>query len=79
MVNGHGHTIEIDESKFGRRKHHRGHRVKRQWVFGGYEREKGNCFMVSVENRPADTLLKVIKDWVKPGTTMISDCWKVFL
>jgi len=76
-LGGYGHTVEIDESKFGRRKHHRGHRVEGQWVFGGYERETGNCFMVPVENRNAITLLAIIKEWIKPGTTIISDCWKV--
>ena len=76
-LGGYGHTVEIDESKFGRRKHHRGHRVEGQWVFGGYERETGNCFMVPVENRNATTLLAIIKEWIKPGTTIISDCWKV--
>jgi len=30
MIGGHGHTIEIDESKFGRRQHHRSHRVEGQ-------------------------------------------------
>lgn len=77
-LGGYGHTVEIDESKFGKRKHHRGHRVEGQWVFGGYERETGNCFMIPVENRTANTLLEIIKDWIKPGTTIISDCWKVF-
>jgi len=79
QIGGYGHTVEIDESKFGRRKHHRGHRVEGQWVFGGYERETGNCFMVPVENRNAATLLAVIKEWIKPGTTIISDCWKVLV
>lgn len=78
-LGGYGHTIEIDESKFGKRKHHRGHRVEGQWVFGGYERETGNCFMIPVERRDAETLLTVIKDWIKPGTTIISDCWKVHI
>src|SRR5580765_7546825 len=27
-------VVEIDESKFGKRKYHRGHRVEGQWVFG---------------------------------------------
>jgi len=49
-LGGYGHTVNIDESKFGRRKHHRGHRVEGKWVFGGYERETGNCFMVPVES-----------------------------
>jgi hypothetical protein len=30
-------TVKIDESKFGRRKHHMGHPIKGQWVFGGVE------------------------------------------
>jgi len=56
-----------------------GNTIEGQWVFGGYEREKGNFYysyfiMVPVENRTADTLLKIIKDWMKPGTTIISDC-----
>lgn len=78
-LGGYSHTVEIDESKFGRRKHHRGHKVEGQWVFGGYERETGNVFMVPVEKRDATTLLHVIKEWIKPGTTIISDCWKVCL
>jgi hypothetical protein len=41
-IGGPGKVVEIDESKFGRRKHHRGHPVKGQWVFGGVERESGN-------------------------------------
>lgn len=47
-LSGYGHTVEIDESKFGKRKHHRGNRVEGPWVFGGYERETGNCFMIPV-------------------------------
>lgn len=38
-VGGFGQVVKIDESKFGRRKYHRGHRVEGQWVFGGVQRE----------------------------------------
>ncbi|KAG1532443.1 hypothetical protein G6F49_013691 [Rhizopus delemar] len=31
------HHIQIDESKFGKRKNHRGHRVEGIWVFGMVE------------------------------------------
>lgn len=41
--------------------------------------ENGNVFVSPVENRTADTLLTIIKDWIKPGTTIISDCWKVIV
>ncbi len=30
-----GKIVEIDESKVGKRKYHRGHYVEGQWVFGG--------------------------------------------
>ncbi|CAB4040103.1 Hypothetical predicted protein, partial [Paramuricea clavata] len=34
-IGGPGKIVQIDESKFGKRKYHRGHRVEGQWVFGG--------------------------------------------
>ncbi|KAF0691177.1 DDE Tnp IS1595 domain-containing protein, partial [Aphis craccivora] len=77
-IGGEGKVVEIDESKFGKRKYHRGHRVEGQWVFGGVERETGRCFLVPVECRDKDTLLAAITDWILPGTTIISDCWKSY-
>ena len=38
-IGGPGKTVQIDESKFGKRKYHRGHKVEGQWVFGGIEEE----------------------------------------
>jgi len=66
--------VEVDESKFGRRKYHRGHPVECQWVFGGVERESGRTFLVPVPDRNADTLVAIISNWIEPGTTVISDC-----
>jgi len=60
-IGGEGITIEIDESKFGKRKHHRGHRVEGVWVVGGVERtEERKMFVVAVPNRSARTLSRVI-------------------
>ena len=50
-LGGPGKIVEIDESKFGKRKYHRGKHVEGQWVFGGYERGTGRVFMVPVESR----------------------------
>ena len=36
-LGGGGKIVEIDESKIGKRKYHRGHVVAGQWVFGGIE------------------------------------------
>ena len=37
-IGGNGIEVEIDESKFGKRKYYRGHRVEGQWIFGGREK-----------------------------------------
>ena len=77
-VGGPGMTVEIDESKFGKRKYHRGRRVDGQWVFGGICRETGECFFEAVEKRNADTLLPIICQYIRPGSTIFSDCWKPY-
>lgn len=77
-IGGPGKTVEIDESKFGKRKYHRGKRVEGQWVFGGFERESGESFMVPVEKRDTNTLLPIIQKWILTGTTIISDFWKSY-
>jgi hypothetical protein len=68
-VGGEGITVQIDESKFGKRKktkNGRGHRVEGAWVFGGVEVGGGawdnnKYFCVVVENRAASTLLPLIE------------------
>ena len=70
--------MQIDESKFGKRKYHRGHHVEGQWVLGGIESDSRKCFMIAVEKRDEATLLPIIKKWIDPGTTIISDCWKAY-
>ncbi|KAK3892374.1 hypothetical protein Pcinc_003744 [Petrolisthes cinctipes] len=70
--------VEIDESKFGKRKYNVGRIVEGQWVFGGICRQTRSFFMVPVPSRDKDTLLAVIKERIEPGTTVISDCWHVY-
>lgn len=77
-IGGMGVEVEIDESKFGKLKKHRGHHVEGQWVFGGVERGSNRCFLVPVVTHDKDSLLSVIQQWVLPGTTIISDCWKAY-
>jgi hypothetical protein len=54
-IGGPNKTVEIDESKFGRRKY-KGHPVKGQWVYGDVERESGQTCLVPAQDRTADTL-----------------------
>ena len=51
MIGVPGKVVEIDESKFGKRKSHKGCNTEGQWVFGGICREDRKCFLVTVPNR----------------------------
>ncbi|KAF8789164.1 putative transposase-like protein like [Argiope bruennichi] len=75
---GAGKIVEIDESKFGKRKYNKGKRVEGAWVFGGVERDSNKCFMAVVPVRTSETLISVLKEWVLPGSTVMSDCWKAY-
>ncbi|KAL1130585.1 hypothetical protein AAG570_011831 [Ranatra chinensis] len=74
-IGGPGKIVEIDESKFGRRRYNRGHYVEGQWVLGGIERHTNKMFLVAVHNRSSQTLTDCIRQWVLPGTTIYIDCW----
>ncbi|XP_071093641.1 uncharacterized protein [Haliotis cracherodii] len=77
-IGGPGTTVEIDESKFGKRKYHRGKRVEGVWVLGGIERESRHVFLTTLTDRSAATLIPAIERHVAKGTTIITDCWKAY-
>ena len=70
VIGGPGKIVEIDESKFGKRKYNRGKRVDGVWVFGGIEQGSNRMFMTAVEDRSTATLLPIIKKFIKPGITI---------
>ena len=78
LIAGPGITVEIDESKFGKMKYHRGRFVEGQRVFGGICRETKACFLVPVERRDKDTLIPIIRAQILPGKCVISDMWKAY-
>ena len=47
-------------------------------MFGGVECGSGKCFLIPVEHQDSTTLLNIIEEWILPGTTIISDCWKAY-
>lgn len=77
-IGGPGLTVEIDESKFGKRKYNVGRVIEGQWVFGGICRESKDFFMVPVKRCTAETLLPIITARIANGTKIISDCWKAY-
>lgn len=80
MIGGENITVEIDETKVGKRKYHRGHAVDGVWVLGGVERtEERKVFLVEVPDRSAKTLLNILKRHIRPGTIVHSDLWKGYV
>jgi len=78
-IGGEGVIVEIDETVIVKRKYNRGAlRAEQQWVFGGVERGSGRCFIWPVERRDAATLLNIIRQFIVPGTTIISDMWAAY-
>ena len=72
--------MEIDESKFGKRKYHRGHRVEGVWVVGGVEKTlERRIFLVVVQDRTQETLLQIIKENVAEGSIIHTDYWAGYL
>ena len=78
IIGGPGVKVEIDESKFGKRKYNRGRQVEGHWVFGGTERITGECFLVEVDRRDAATLLPLIQQHIRRGSIIYSDEWKAY-
>ena len=78
-IGGPGIVVEIDESKFGKRKYNRGHRVEGAWVFGGVENTpERRFFAVIVEKRDRKTLMPLIKKFIAPGSIIMSDQWGAY-
>ena len=79
QIGGYGFMVEIDESKFVKRKYNKGRaRVCEGWVLGGICRETGQVFMRIVHDRKKETLLAIIKEYVLPGTVILTDCWAAY-
>ena len=73
-IGGPGIIVEIDETKLGKRKYHRGHRVDGVWVVGGVERTpEKRCFFIAVEDRSKETLENIIQTYVEEGSTVYTD------
>jgi ssDNA-binding Zn-finger/Zn-ribbon topoisomerase 1 len=76
-IGGPGIIVEVDESKFGKVKYHRGHRVEGVWILGGVERtEERRIFLVAVPDRTKETLVNILERHILPGSVVITDLWK---
>lgn len=79
-IGGEGIVVEVDESKFGRRKYHRGRVIDGVWIIGGIERTKEKrCFLLKVEKRDEKTIKDILEKYIKKGSIVYTDCWKGYL
>ena len=45
---------------------------------GGKRYKLGRMFAIVVDKRDARTLIPLLKQFVRPGSTIISDCWRAY-
>jgi transposase-like protein len=77
MIGGKDVIVEIDESKFGKRKYHRGHHIEGAWVLGLVERTpERRIILLEVEKRDEKTLSHLINRYVHPDSIIYTDGWK---
>ena len=77
VIGGPGIVVEVDETKMGKRKYNRGHRVEGVWVLVGVERtSERKIFLRILPDRSAHTLNEMILQHVAGGSTIITDCWR---
>jgi len=75
-IGGKDHIIEIDESKFGKRKYNKGHHVEGVWILGMVDRTTRAIHLVSVDKRDAPTLEARIEAATSNDSIIYTDCWR---
>jgi transposase-like protein len=77
VIGGDGIVVEVDETKLGKRKYNRGHRVEGVWIVAGVERTaQKKIFLVEIQDRSAETLLEIIRAHVLPGSIVHTDMFR---
>ncbi|KAL3094362.1 hypothetical protein niasHT_029259 [Heterodera trifolii] len=79
-IGGRGSIVQLDESKFGKRKFNRGRRIEGHWVIGMIENDSEDFRVVVCPDnvRSADVLLPIIQKHVAVGTEIHTDMWRAY-
>ena len=78
-IGGNSAIVEIDESKFGKRKYIRGHQMDGVWVLGLVERtEERRIILVAVDRGTQSTLFEKITANVNFNSHLFTDGWKAY-
>ncbi|XP_059173629.1 uncharacterized protein LOC131954116 [Physella acuta] len=78
VLGGPGVIVEFYESVFVQLKLPREKKREEEWVFSGIEPATAKFFICVVPRCSKNALVKVIKEWIKPGTIVLSDCWNTY-
>ncbi|RVE43023.1 hypothetical protein evm_012335 [Chilo suppressalis] len=75
MIGGPGKIVQIDESKFGKRKYNRGRNIEGHWVIGMVEDGSDDLRIELCPNNElsAETLIPIIKKHVREGSIIHTD------
>jgi hypothetical protein len=76
--NGRPKIVEINKDLFFQSKYNCGRNTHGQWYVGCMERGSKRAFLVSVANRYAETMIRIINDYVLPGTIIITKQWRAY-
>ena len=79
-IGGPNKIIQVDESKFGRRKYNRGRRIDGHWVLGLIENNSEDFRLIICPDdiRDAATLIHIIKKHVQEGSEIRTDAWRAY-
>ncbi|KAG0440719.1 hypothetical protein DMUE_1536 [Dictyocoela muelleri] len=76
-IGGGGIIVEVDESKFGKRKYERGHKVDGVWILGAVERSYyKRIILKSCKTKSMNKLECFLKTFVKMDSVIFSDGWR---
>lgn len=78
-IGGEDSIVEVDECLIGDRKYNRGRFKIAQWIVGMVERNTGNVRFEAVSSRDKDVLFNILKKYIHPSSTVITDCWKGYV
>src|SRR5258705_1876477 len=76
-IRGLNHVVQVDETKFCRRKYERGRLVEGTWIFGMIDNETNELriHVCKDDKRDENTLTDMLLKYVEVGTTIVSDMW----
>ncbi|KAG0438242.1 hypothetical protein DMUE_3206, partial [Dictyocoela muelleri] len=76
-IGGNEKIVEIDESKFGKRKYERGHKVDGVWILGAVERSnERRIILKKCKKRSKEEITTFLKRFIFSDSILYTDGWR---